>query len=187
MEIDPVARIAELLARRNQIDAKIASVIGRPMTAGHLGEWIAARVFAIALEESATAPGIDGHFLSGPLVGKTVNVKWYLKDEGLLDIPTSDAPDVFLVLAGPRAAAVSSKGSHRPWIVETVYLLDTTALMTELGNSGVRIGAATSLRRAFWQASEIYPNPINTALPLDPDQRAMLSRFVPNTATQPKA
>ena len=187
MEIDPVARVAELLARRNQIDAEIASVIGRPMTAGHLGEWIAARVFAIALEESATAPGIDGHFLSGPLVGKTVNVKWYLKDEGLLDIPTSDAPDVFLVLAGPRAAAVSSKGSHRPWIVETVYLIDTTALMTELGNSGVRIGAATSLRRAIWQAFEIYPNPTNTALPLDPDQRAMLSRFVPKTATQPKA
>lgn len=187
MEIDQVARIAELLARRNQIDEEIASVIGRPMAAGHLGEWIAAWVFDIALEESAAAPGIDGRFLSGPLVGKTVNVKWYLKDEGLLDIPTSAAPDVFLVLAGPRAAAVSSKGSHRPWTVETVYLLDTPALMTALGNSRVRIGAATSLRRAFWQASEIYPNPMNTALPLDAAQRVMLSRFVPKTATEPRA
>jgi hypothetical protein len=130
---------------------------------------------------------IDGHFQSGPLAGKTVNVKWYLKDEGLLDIPTSDAPDLFLVLAGPRAAAVSSKGSHRPWIIETVYLLDTTGLMTELGNRGVRIGVATSLRRGTWQASEIYPNPTNTAVHLDPDQRAMISRFVSKTATQPTA
>lgn len=185
--MDPLARVAELLARRNQIDAEIAAVIGRPMTAGHLGEWIAARVFDIALEESATAPGIDGRFLSGPLAGKTVNVKWYLKDEGLLDIPTSVAPDVFLVLAGPRAAAVSSKGSHRPWTIETVYLLETTALMTELGRSEVRIGAATSLRRTIWQAFEIFPNPTNTALPLDPAQRAMLNHFAPKTATEPKA
>ena len=187
MEIDPVVHIAELLARRNQIDAEIASVIGRPMTAGHLGEWIAARVFDIALEESATALGIDGHFRTGPLAGKTVNVKWHLKDEGLLDIPTPVAPDAFLVLTGPRAAAVSSKGSHRPWIIETVYLLETTSVMTELEKSGVRIGVATSLRRAIWQAFEVYPNPINTALPLDAVQRAMLSHFAPKTATEPKA
>jgi len=183
VEIDPVARVAELLARRNQIDEEIASVIGRPMTAGHLGEWIGARVFDIALEESAAAPGFDGRFRSGPLGGKSVNVKWYLKDEGLLDIATSGTPDVFLVLTGPRAAALSSKGSYRPWIIETVYLLDTSAVMTALGNSGVGIGVATSLRRAIWQASEIYPNPTNTALPLDPDQRAMLNRFVTQTAT----
>jgi hypothetical protein len=155
------------------------------MTAGHLGEWIAARVFDISLEESATAPGIDGRFRSGPLAGKSVNVKWYLKDESLLDIATSAAPDVYLVLTGPRAAAVSSKGSHRPWVIETVYLVDTTALMTELKNTGVRIGVATSVRAAFWQAAQIYPHPINTTLPLEPNQAAMLSRFAPQTATQP--
>jgi hypothetical protein len=37
------------------------------MTSGHLGEWIAAQVFDIALEASAVAVGIDGRFRSGPL------------------------------------------------------------------------------------------------------------------------
>jgi hypothetical protein len=49
-----------LLRDRNTIDAKIATIIGRPMTAGHLGEWIAARIFGMALEPSATATAIDG-------------------------------------------------------------------------------------------------------------------------------
>ena len=46
------------------------------MTAGHLGEWIAAQVFDIELERSAY---IGGQFRTGPLQGQTVNMKWYLK------------------------------------------------------------------------------------------------------------
>jgi hypothetical protein len=34
----------------------IAEIIERPMTAGHLGEWIAAQIFDIALEPSTAAP-----------------------------------------------------------------------------------------------------------------------------------
>ena len=41
-----------LLRARNSIDAKIAKVIGRPVTAGHMGEWLASRIFDIQLEES---------------------------------------------------------------------------------------------------------------------------------------
>jgi hypothetical protein len=37
------------------------------MTAGHLGEWIAARILGMALEPSATATAIDGRFTSGGL------------------------------------------------------------------------------------------------------------------------
>jgi hypothetical protein len=79
---EPVRRIAELLRDRNSIDAHIAAIMQRPMTSGHLGEWIAAQVFDIELEASAVAAGIDGIFRSGPLGGATVNVKWYLKREG---------------------------------------------------------------------------------------------------------
>jgi hypothetical protein len=35
---DQLELVAELLARRNEIDQEIAGVINRPMTAGHLGE-----------------------------------------------------------------------------------------------------------------------------------------------------
>ena len=74
-----LARVASLLHERNAIDAELARLIQRPMTSGHLGEWIAAQVFDIELEASAVAAGIDGRFRSGPLQGRTVNIKWYLK------------------------------------------------------------------------------------------------------------
>jgi hypothetical protein len=53
-------RAAEPLRNRNAIDQDIAAITGRPMTSGHLGEWIAAQIFGIELEPSAAAPGIDG-------------------------------------------------------------------------------------------------------------------------------
>jgi hypothetical protein len=80
------------------------------MTSGHIGEWIAAQVFGIELEASAVAAGIDGRFHSGPLQGRTVNIKWYLKREGLPDTTEPAALDYYLVLTGAPAAAVSSHG-----------------------------------------------------------------------------
>lgn len=86
---DSLARAAALLRERNEIDAELARLMHRPMTSGHLGEWIAAKVFDIELEASAVAAGIDGHFRSGPWQGRTVNVKWSLKREGALDSATN--------------------------------------------------------------------------------------------------
>ncbi len=67
MDEDSLARAGALLRERNAIDAELARLIQRPMTSGHLGEWIAARVFDIELEDPAVAAGIDGRFRSGPL------------------------------------------------------------------------------------------------------------------------
>jgi hypothetical protein len=63
-------RLAALLSERNKIDAVLAGVIGRPMTSGHFGEWIAARIFDIELDRaprprpstaaSAPAPSVGG-------------------------------------------------------------------------------------------------------------------------------
>ncbi len=88
-----LARVAALQRERNAIDAELARLIGRPMTSGHLGEWIAARVFDIELEASAVAAGIDGRFRSDPLQGRTVNT-------------------------GPPSPAVSSRDTTRPWCIE---------------------------------------------------------------------
>ena len=57
-----LSRVAALLHERNAIDVELARLIHRPMTSGHLGEWIAAQVFGIELEASAVAAGIDGSF-----------------------------------------------------------------------------------------------------------------------------
>jgi len=93
MSSEKLEQIAQLLRERNTIDEMIAKIIGRPMVSGHLGEWIAARVFQIELEPTAVAPGIDGRFTSGSLQGRTVNVKSSLKREGVLDITEAAAPD----------------------------------------------------------------------------------------------
>jgi hypothetical protein len=62
-----------LLRGRNVIDAELAGLIQRPMTSGHLGEWVAAQVFDIELEASAVAAGIDGRFRTGPLQCQTLH------------------------------------------------------------------------------------------------------------------
>lgn len=161
-----MSRIAELLRARNAIDAEIASIIGRPMTSGHLGEWIAARIFDIELEPSATATAIDGRFRSGELAGRTVNSKWYLKREGLLDMSSAPALDFYLVLAGPASAAASSRGSTRPWSVDVVYLFDAYQLREE----------QTMLRAPRLEA------PLSSVVPLPGAGRGVRSRWLPESS-----
>jgi hypothetical protein len=59
VETDLLVQAAALLRQRNAIDVELARLIHRPMTSGHLGEWIAAQIFDIELEASAVAAGID--------------------------------------------------------------------------------------------------------------------------------
>jgi hypothetical protein len=111
------------------------------------------------------------------LAGKTVNVKWYLKQEGVLDMSLSDALDYYLVLTGPRSAAASSKGGTRPWRIDAVYLFDSKHLLTDLTSRGIKVGIATGVRNAHWEAAEIYPTPANPALPVSAPQAAQLALF----------
>jgi len=74
--MEGVEALADLLRRRNELDADIALLIGRPATQGHIGEFIAAKVFGIELEAGATHKASDGRFASGPLAGKSVDVKF---------------------------------------------------------------------------------------------------------------
>ena len=162
MDTDCLARAAALLRERNEIDAELARLMHRPMTSGHLGEWIAAQIFDIELEASAVAAGIDGRFRSGLLQGQTVNIKWYLKREGVLDTTESMALDYYLVLTGPRSPAVSSQGATRPWCIEAVYLFEARQLRSEQIARGVKRGVASSVIGQFWEAAEIYPSATNT-------------------------
>jgi hypothetical protein len=169
-----VIRMSGLLRQRNAINAEIAAVILRPMTSGHLGEWIASMVFDIDLEPSATAKAVDGRFRSGQLAGRTVNLKWYLKREGLLDMTSSPALDFYLVLAGPAVPAASSRGSTRPWTVEAVYLFDARQIRDEQEVRGVKQAVASSVLKSQWDAAEIYPR-AGARLPLTAGQSGVLS------------
>jgi hypothetical protein len=179
--------IADLLRKRNDIDARIAKIIGRPMTSGHLGEWIAAQVFDIALEDSATAPAIDGRFRTGPLTGRTVNVKWYLKQEGVLDMTESATLDCYLVLTGPHSAAASSRSSTRPWHIDAVYLFNAADLLAQQRARGVKIGVASSVPQGQWQAAEIFPVARNPMLTPTPAQLSLLRLFAGPEGTRPPA
>ena len=48
-----VARLGELLRAREAIYREIATLIGRPAQIGHVGEFIAAAILDIELEDSA--------------------------------------------------------------------------------------------------------------------------------------
>jgi hypothetical protein len=179
VEVDSLARVAALLRERNAIDAELARLIHRPMTSGHLGEWIAAYLFDIELEASAVAAGIDGRFRSGQLQGRTVNMKWYLKREGLLDTTESTALDYYLVLTGPLSAAASSRGTTRPWCVEAVFLFDARQLRSEQIMRGVKRGVASSVIKLQWAAAEIYPLATNPHLAITSQQAEQLRFFAP--------
>lgn len=176
MTNDQLAQIADVLRKRNWIDARIAEIIQRPMTSRHLGEWIASQVFDIELEPSARAMAFDGRFRTGPLRGRSVNVKWYLKREGLLDMTEADALHYYLVMTGPVSAPVSSIGSTRPWCIDSVHLFDARWLLAEQRARGVRIGVASSVPNRFWNDAEIFPS-ANPLLPLSPEQGALLGLF----------
>ncbi len=175
-----ISRLRDLAAairRRNVVAEQVASLVGRPALIGHVGEFIASRVFGIELEESASAKGIDGHFQGGPLAGMSVNVKWSTKHDGLLNVNPEALPDYYLVLAGPRTPAVSSRGSVRPWVIESVFLFDASSLVARLRQRGVKVGVATSVVRALWDEAEVDPVSRNPALTLADAQREALALF----------
>ncbi len=96
--MDDLTQLADLIKKRNLLEREITALVGRPAEIGHIGEYIASRVFHIALEESASHKSIDGRFRDGPLKDRTVNIKWYARREGLLDITPDALPDCYLVL-----------------------------------------------------------------------------------------
>jgi hypothetical protein len=177
--VNEVEQLADLIRERNDVAKRITELIGRPAQIGHVGEWIASKVFDIELEGSAVAKGIDGRFRSGLLRGKSVNVKFYAKQEGLLAIREDALPDYFLVLVGPRSKAMTSRGDARLWYIDSVFLFHAHDLYELLQQSAtVKIDrCATSVRRQLWERAEIYPTTTNAALSLDPTQRSCLGLF----------
>ena len=170
-------QLTELLSEMNSIGERISEITQRPATIGHTGECIAAEIFDIELEESANAKGFDGHFKSGTLAGRTVNIKWYSKLEYMLDINPDALPDFYLVMTGPKGQAVSSRGGVRPWLIDYVFLFNAVELMIELNARGVKIGIATSVRKHVWQDSEIYPNKRNMTYRMSDDQLGKVLAF----------
>lgn len=174
-----LSHLAALIRQRNKIDQEITRIVGRPALPGHVGEYIAAAIFGIDLHTSAAHKGSDGVFTGGPLAGRTVNVKWYGREEGLIDLVATSGPDFYLVLTGPRATAAIARQLDRPWRIDSVYLFDAHALAGQLlaAKPNAKLGIATGVRRHLWQSAEIYPEQRNQELPLSDTQRRLLRLF----------
>ena len=123
------------------------------------------------------AQGAAGEFTSGPLAGRSVSVRNYSTDQGVLDIRLDALPDFFLVLTGrgrPRRhpAAPPSRGpSNRPTCSRRPRSSSSSVAR------GVKIGVATSVRRHIWDDAEIYPSPNNGTLRLTPALISMIALF----------
>jgi len=174
---DELVRLAELVKKRNALECEITELIARPAAIGHIGEYIASRIFHIALEDSASHKGIDGHFSDGPLMSRSVNIKWYAMREGLLDITPEFLPDYYLALVGPRPPAMTSRGRTRPWLIEGVYLFNSGGLAGQLRSRGVKLGVASSVAQSLWEQAEVYPKQRCPDLVLSTEQRQQVMLF----------
>ena len=89
-----------------------------------------------------------------------------------------DLPDFYLVLTGPVTAPASSRDDSRPWLIEGVYLFEAQLLIDRLLAAGrVKIGIATSVKIAEWDAAEVFPRQASPLLRLEPEQRVALALF----------
>ncbi|MCH7904309.1 MAG: hypothetical protein IH944_07045 [Armatimonadetes bacterium] len=169
--------LAVAISQVNIASDRVASIIGRPALRGHIGEFIASKVFNIQLHESAAHKGSDGVLLDGVLAGSTVNVKFYGQHDGLLDMSEDALPDVFLVLTGPKGSAASSSGQVRPICIEHLFLIPGTEALADAKSRNVLIGVTTSFPNAFWDEREVYPMSRSKELNLTQDQIPLLKLF----------
>jgi hypothetical protein len=176
-DTSPVAstnELADLLRHRDELDHQIGHIVGHCARPGDVGRIIAAHVFDIRLAESATVPGHHGWFRSGPLGGRTVNIKTYGDARAGIDIGLHPC-DTILVLSGPRR---QTSVQHRGWGVSAAYLFETDRLLATLRNRGVKLGVATCLRKADLDAVQVFPfvGP-QAPITLSDRQKALLSFF----------
>jgi len=178
MDQNELQKLAELVQCRNRVEREISALIGRPAVLGNLGEYIAARIFSIRLTKNAAHQSIDGYFSEGPLAPCSVNIKWYAVREGVLVIIPGFLPDFYLVLVGPPPTLTAQlQIRSRPWLIKSVHLFDVNRLVDNLEERGVRVGAASSVRRELWEAAEIFPNPKCKLYPVSTEQYHLLKLY----------
>ncbi len=169
--------LASLLKSRNTVDSKIANIIGHPTHVQDVGEYIASVIFGIAIEEPTPQKGSSGRYTHGPLAGRNVDVQWYIRRDGELNIKLDALPDYYLVLAGPKSGVASIRNLANPWTIESVFLFDAHKLVEVLRERNVKIGTTTSVIGVLWDRAEIYPKQVNNMLMLSEEQRTLLALF----------
>lgn len=180
-EPDCLVDLALAVRKKNVADGRVARLLCRPALPGHFGEFVASQVFGIELYLNAARPRSDGVFRGGELGGKSVNIKYYTKHDGLLNMSKDGKtePDYYLVMTGPKEKAESSRGKTRPWVIESVFVFNAAALVRELlrRNPTKKIGVAAGVPKDLWEAAMIYPDGVSSLLSVTDVQRGLLALF----------
>lgn len=174
--MNDLPQLASLLKSRNTIDAKIGHLINRPAQVQAVGEYIAANILGIRLAELGIQKNSDGYFTRGPLAGRSVDIQWHVRHDGVLNMKTDPLPDYYLVFVGSKEATALHPLSI-PWVIESVHLFNAQELLTALRERGVQLGSSTSITGPLWERAEIYPTQHNPQLFLSPDEKALLALF----------
>lgn len=169
-------QLASLLKSRNTIDSKMSNLIEKSVGVQAVGEYIAAAIFGIVLEEKNTHKSSDGHFTRGPLAGQSVDVQWRIRHDGILHLKTDPLPDYYLVFVGSKELATFHTLSI-PWLIESLYLFHAAELYTALRERGVQIGTGTSITGPLWERAELYPIQRNNQLILSAEERNTIALF----------
>ena len=78
---------------------------------------------------------------------------------------------------------MTSRGEPRLWSIDWVFLFAGREIVDNLRERAVKIGVATSVIADQWNRAEIYPNTIQSKLPLSEAQREMLQLFHSSAST----
>lgn len=172
-----LSRLAELVRARNTVESNIANLLGSSVNLNTVGEYIAATIFGITLIPSTQHGEFAGIFASQPLRGKTVDVQWFPRREGFLNLRIEPTPDYYLVLAGPKQESSTARALVNPWLISSVHLFNASELFNALRERGVQIGSHTSVINQLWERAEIFPIQHNTSLILTEEQRSCVRLF----------
>jgi hypothetical protein len=172
-----LSRLAELLRARNTVESNLANLLENSVNLGAVGEYIAAQIFGITLLPSAHHGEFAGIFANQPLTGKTVDIQWYPRREGFLNVHSEPAPDYYLILAGPKQESSTARALVNPWLISSVHLFHAPELLSALRERGVQIGSHTSVINQLWERAEIFPVQLNHTLLLSDEQRQLLHLF----------
>lgn len=80
-------------------------------------------------------------------------------------------------MTGPKSGAVSSRGTTRPFTINSVFLFDANELVTKLKTKNIKIGVATSVRAQMWEDGMVYPIQHNSKLAISDGQKGLLELF----------
>ena len=180
--MEDLVHLADLIRIRNFVNSSVSRIINHPAEVGHIAEYLMGEIFHIALHDNANAKASDGVFREGPLQGQTVNVKFRAARQRKLNLEEFIDPllhaHFYLAVQGPRSASRRSKGRELPFLIEADYLFTSSALIPQIEKPGHET-IGKSVPTSLWKAAMIYPEQVNQALILTPEQRNALALFAP--------